>query len=62
MVGCNRLGAACGVVAAVDVDVAGEGEGESCVYVLFGTMPADAGSVGAKVSQDEAITYLGYFY
>lgn len=48
MVGCNRLGAACGVVAAVDIAGAKDGEASGCVYVLFASMPADAGSAGAK--------------
>lgn len=44
MLGCNRLGGVCSVVAAVDI--AG-GVGSKCAYVLFGTMPPGAGAEGA---------------
>jgi hypothetical protein len=46
MLGCNRLGAVCSVVAAVDV-LGGDAE-SGCAYVLFGAMPAELGVEGAR--------------
>ena len=45
MLGCNRLGDACSVVAAVDI--AGGGADSGCAYVLLGAMPPGVANEGA---------------
>lgn len=45
MVGCNTLGDACSVVAAVDI-VGGDAD-SGCAYVLFGALPPGVETQGA---------------